>query len=1394
MSIGKKVLFFLLIFFTFLYSDKDDLKFRKFPVAGIYDPNIWDLTQDKIGFMWFVAPDFGVFKFDGNKFQKYTFKGMKPNLILSINNGDVIVGAKNSLFKYDRIQDEFMNLLNLDSYEGNIRFLGKGQDDTIIFSTLKTVYKYNLKTNEHESILELDKINRLHTDDYKSYYLATKTGLFFMDTNKVENLVSEPINILALIKDKYRDKLLWYSGNRGLYKFNRETGTTEAYFYEKKQLQIYDLDFINKTDLLLSTNLGLYTFNTEKNKFTDLLNFDKNKIIIRNSYIDDNGTIWSGTLSGLLKTYQDDKINYVNADRDLINEYSNFIIQMDVTDDNDILFLNENNQLFVKNIHSEKLKYYEPFSQNNKKIKPSALLKIAKNKVLIGTIEGLFSYDLSYKKITKLSDKKIMYIERSDSNKFVFSDMSHVYFFNNQGEIFNKVDLINIMHHYQENDSIYWFLSQSAGIIKYNMRQKKEEERVDYVNFGRTVYNFITLDVADSCIYVGTKTKGVFLINLNNKEVINYNQKNGLPSNNILGIVKDGENFWVNTKNGLVLLKNKIISSKLDASKGFDCFIVNIKNKLKAYTFRNQKLLFKSRKGPIVVGGQNGICYFFPDKLFEKSSPSPLILTDIQVFGEPSCQAQIARQERTYKFSHKDRIITFSFAALNYQKLNTNKYSFLLEGFHKNWVFSDDNSITFNNLPPAKYQLRTRYSDYTGEAWQGPTYEIIITPPFWQTYSFWIIIIVVTGIGVFSVIKIQTYRIRNQKVSLEYRVLQRTKDLQEKKNELQRVNQGLEELVDVRTKKLTKTNKQLISEIEEKEKVYQQLQQSQEKIKSNLKMQTTLSDLSIKFISLENFKEKISNTLQTIGKEFGFSSVFLYQTSHFVQQKNTVIQWLKDDTIEKYADLTQQEYADYLAVLHSNGEILIEDAEEADVEIRNILEKIETRSLFIVPLMVGQKFYGFIGANKRQEKYSWDHSILHFLRTIGHMLAYAYDRRAFQSELLENEKTSRALLNASDSFAILFNSDARIELANQNFLKVINKSLDEAIGHQIYDFFPPAHIKERTRQFANCLKTKKVVEFEDQLNDQFYYNSITPIFDIDGKIVRIAFFSTNITKLKEAERILKRHQEELQKEVEARTKELRFINNELVREIKNRERAEEELRETEKVKRENLKKLALQLAHEIKNPLSSIKSSAQLVETIQTINPDVKSTIKHMDRITRNVDTCNRVIKELYEFTHDAELQIQKIKIGILFNEVIDYTESILENSLVSLKSESNIYDLCVSIDKFKLMQALKNIINNSKEAIMDEGEITIDFIEKYKVLNIRIADTGTGMKEEQLNKIFEPFFTSKSKGFGLGLAIVKKIIEQHRGTITVTSQIGKGTETIITLPCVIECNGEKNG
>jgi two-component system sensor histidine kinase HydH len=168
----------------------------------------------------------------------------------------------------------------------------------------------------------------------------------------------------------------------------------------------------------------------------------------------------------------------------------------------------------------------------------------------------------------------------------------------------------------------------------------------------------------------------------------------------------------------------------------------------------------------------------------------------------------------------------------------------------------------------------------------------------------------------------------------------------------------------------------------------------------------------------------------------------------------------------------------------------------------------------------------------------------------------------------------------------------------------------------------------------------------------------------------------------------------------------------------------------------------------------------------------------------QEVDRLNRVISELLEFARPTHLNLKPVDI----NELIEHSVRLIQQEAttkgVTIKLNPSQQLMTAEIDSDRISQCLLNLYLNALQAMDNGGRLTIEnTITEESFIKIEIKDTGSGINTEDLNKIFDPYFTTKTQGTGLGLAIVHKIIEAHKGEIKVRSISGHGTAFTILIP-----------
>lgn len=217
---------------------------------------------------------------------------------------------------------------------------------------------------------------------------------------------------------------------------------------------------------------------------------------------------------------------------------------------------------------------------------------------------------------------------------------------------------------------------------------------------------------------------------------------------------------------------------------------------------------------------------------------------------------------------------------------------------------------------------------------------------------------------------------------------------------------------------------------------------------------------------------------------------------------------------------------------------------------------------------------------------------------------------------------------------------------------------------------------------------------------------------------------------------------------------------------------------------EELAKLTGGLAHEIKNPLSTIKVNLKLISE-DADNSDAGSArlIRKISVVRKETDRLEQILDDFLRYIGKAELDPQPVDLNELVAEMVDFYAPQARARGITLRLGPAEKPVVCKIDADMVKQVLLNLLINAQQAISEQGEIIVKTDSKGRSGLIEITDTGAGMTPEKIERIFEAYYTSRPGGSGLGLPTARKIIEAHNGSITVNSQPGRGTSFTITLP-----------
>ena len=211
-----------------------------------------------------------------------------------------------------------------------------------------------------------------------------------------------------------------------------------------------------------------------------------------------------------------------------------------------------------------------------------------------------------------------------------------------------------------------------------------------------------------------------------------------------------------------------------------------------------------------------------------------------------------------------------------------------------------------------------------------------------------------------------------------------------------------------------------------------------------------------------------------------------------------------------------------------------------------------------------------------------------------------------------------------------------------------------------------------------------------------------------------------------------------------------------------------------------LGRAAAQVAHEVKNPLAGLLLySLHLKSKAENFS---ENEIYLVDKIVDTINHLNSRVEQILGFARPINLTVRSENLNVMINDVLDLVQPQIAANKIEVRLSLEQQSVYVRVDQSSMRGALLNLILNAIEAMPAGGTLSIAVNQTGDTVRLDLTDTGRGIEDEEARKIFEPFYTTKAQGLGLGMPYAKKIIDQHGGTISLSSRLGVGTTISLTL------------
>ncbi len=360
------------------------------------------------------------------------------------------------------------------------------------------------------------------------------------------------------------------------------------------------------------------------------------------------------------------------------------------------------------------------------------------------------------------------------------------------------------------------------------------------------------------------------------------------------------------------------------------------------------------------------------------------------------------------------------------------------------------------------------------------------------------------------------------------------------------------------------------------------------------------------------------------------------------------------------------------------------------------------------------------------------------------------ERKEAEKQLLKSKEMVEAILNASADVAFLADIDGRILFSNETMAARFSSTVEEMCQTNCFDLIDPETADIRRERFAQVIREQKSIRFEDKRSDFYIDHNFYPVFDSNGKVVNIAVFSRDITEQKKSEQV--------------------FLQSERFKAVAG---------------------LAAGVAHNFNNLLQVVMAGSELV-----LHEIKRGNVQNVERVIKRMLTgCKfgaETVKRLQEFagvSNPKDRPKEIMDVSDFIRQGVEITKPFWKNTPeregIYINLNLDLKEGCFIVGKkHEMFEVVVNLIKNAVEAMPDGGDLDISCERIEKNVVIKIKDSGLGVSPENVSQLFTPFFTTKlASGAGLGLATTRKIINEHGGSIFVTSELGLGATFTINLP-----------
>ena len=786
---------------------------------SIANSNVSAILEDRYGFLWLATWGGGLDRYDPatEKFYHYKHDPANPQSISD-----------------DRVQTLF------EDHAGNI-WIGTYSGGLNLFNIEKETFLIFRHDPSDPTSISHNRVWAVAEDSSKNLWFGTGNGLCKLSASspqrKFTSYKNEPGNPNSLshnfVRSLYVDHTgqLWVGTQNGLNKMDLESFQCTRYLNTKININsIYE----DKSGFVWIGTLenGLYRHNPKTGAFVQFTNeaFNTNSLShndVRVIYADRTDNLWIGTRGGGLNKLdlKPGKFKLIcndPADANSLNDNRVWAIYEEEKADGNILWISTDKGLDRYEIKRDRFTHYVNDPADPNSISVNFIRGIYQDKngmIWVGTSggglnqldpkTGRFKRFLNDpKNPASISDNRVRAIRGDDDGILwlgTYAGLNRLdpktgLFKSFQYDAHDPESLSNneIRTIDEDKDGNLWIGTYGGGLDKFNKKTQKfvrflHDEKDKNSLSGNDIISVVA-DPDGHTLWIGTQGSGLNRFDISTEKNVCFTTADGLANDVVQGILIDAkENLWISTNKGLSKFNihaphSAVHGDEFESWSSFRNYDVH--DGLQSNIF-GPGAYYQNSKGRMYFGGIGGITYFDPEQVKDNPFSPAVVVTRFRKFDKTVHFDRAIQDISTIELSYQDNFFSFEFSSLDFTMPEKNQYQYRLEGFDADWIYAGNRRFaTYTNVNPGTYVFKVSGSNNDNIWCKEPmSIKIVIIPPFWRTWWFGMLSVILIGILVYTGYHLRILNVEQQKLVLEKEVAERTAQLKRSKDELEKINE-----------------------------------------------------------------------------------------------------------------------------------------------------------------------------------------------------------------------------------------------------------------------------------------------------------------------------------------------------------------------------------------------------------------------------------------------------------------------------------------------------------------------------------------------------------------------------------------------------------------------------